>query len=229
MAAPMSKMLPRISVRFWNHCFSQQMGIQPNHVRVLLNNVYGKFKQSHPVLLQQSVTRPICMSTKCWADEGHKQDGGFQGFKKEHEITDQDVEDAIEYIESSEYIKSYGGNPVWSNYRRNFKGQVPRWKTRKSCIRGQRLESNPCPICRDRQLLLHYKNVELLKQFINEDNWHIFPPQQTGLCQKTQKRLVKAVETAQNYGLLPFTMPYVEYDYDEYYAKADKEESSSSS
>ncbi|GAA6068747.1 28S ribosomal protein S18b, mitochondrial, partial [Tachysurus ichikawai] len=62
-----------------------------------------------------------------------------------------------EYLESEEYIERYGSRPVWSDYRRNHKGGIPPQKTRKTCIRGEKICGNPCPICRDPNIIIHYQ------------------------------------------------------------------------
>lgn len=78
------------------------------------------------------------------------------------------VETSIRYLNSSAYKTTYGEQPVWVPYRRNYKGLFPPKKTRKTCIRkGLVSTGNPCPICRDEYLVLHEDNRELLKQFIS--------------------------------------------------------------
>jgi small subunit ribosomal protein S18b len=78
------------------------------------------------------------------------------------------VETSIRYINSSAYKTTYGEQPVWVPYRRNYKGLFPPKKTRKTCIRkGLISTGNPCPICRDEYLVLHEDNRDLLKQFIS--------------------------------------------------------------
>jgi small subunit ribosomal protein S18b len=78
------------------------------------------------------------------------------------------VETSIKYIKSAAYKETYGDQPVWVPYRRNFKGQIPPKKTRKTCIRSGKISTgNPCPVCRDEYLILHPNNTELLKQFIS--------------------------------------------------------------
>lgn len=81
-------------------------------------------------------------------------------------------ETSIEYLKSSAYKTTYGNEPVWVTYRRIHKGQLPKYRTRKDCITSYhkyRLvwTSSPCPICRDKYLVLHETNVDLLKQFIS--------------------------------------------------------------
>lgn len=79
------------------------------------------------------------------------------------------VETSIRYLASTAYATTYGDQPVWVPYRRNFKGQFPPRLTRKTCIRkGVISTGNPCPICRDEFLVLDHRNVDLLKQFISE-------------------------------------------------------------
>lgn len=79
------------------------------------------------------------------------------------------VETSIRYLSSTAYQTTYGDQPVWAQYRRNFKGQFPPLKTRKTCIRAGKISTgNPCPICRDEYLVLDHNNIDLLKQFISE-------------------------------------------------------------
>jgi small subunit ribosomal protein S18b len=81
------------------------------------------------------------------------------------------VETSIRYLGSSAYKQTYGEQPVWVPYRRNFKGPFPPRKTRKTCIRHGKISTgNPCPICRDEYLVLDHNNTELLKQFISQQS-----------------------------------------------------------
>ncbi|XP_073894694.1 small ribosomal subunit protein mS40 isoform X3 [Macaca fascicularis] len=61
------------------------------------------------------------------------------------------------YLESEEYQERYGSRPVWADYRRNHKGGVPPQRTRKTCIRGNKVAGNPCPICRDHKLHVDFR------------------------------------------------------------------------
>ncbi|KAM4631226.1 small ribosomal subunit protein mS40 [Polymixia lowei] len=121
-----------------------------------------------------------------------------------------------DYLESEEYIERYGTNPVWAGYRRNHKGGIPPQKTRKTCIRGDKICGNPCPICRDPNAIIHYQNVKLLQQFISPYTGIVYDPTRTGVCMKQQKKLNEAIDTAQDHGLLPFQIPYVEFSGEEY-------------
>ncbi|XP_043074338.1 28S ribosomal protein S18b, mitochondrial [Puntigrus tetrazona] len=120
------------------------------------------------------------------------------------------------YIESEEYIERYGSKPVWSNYRRNHKGGIPPQKTRKTCIRGDKICSNACPICRDPNIIVHYKNVNLLQQFICPQTGFVYDCTQTGVCMKQQKLINKAIETARDCGLIFVQLPHVEYSKEDY-------------
>ncbi|XP_058474493.1 28S ribosomal protein S18b, mitochondrial [Solea solea] len=119
-----------------------------------------------------------------------------------------------DYLESEEYIERYGTSPVWAGYRRNHKGGIPPQKTRKTCIRGDKICGNPCPICRDPNVIVHHQNVKLLQQFISPQTGMVYDPTRTGVCMKQQKLITKAVNTAQDQGLLPFQIPHVEFSED---------------
>ncbi|XP_077404857.1 small ribosomal subunit protein mS40 [Vanacampus margaritifer] len=116
-----------------------------------------------------------------------------------------------DYLESEEYTERYGTNPVWAGYRRNHKGGIPPQKTRKTCIRGDKISGNPCPICRDSNVIVHHQNVKLLQQFISPLTDMLYDPTRTGVCRKQQKKLTEAIKKAQDHGLLPFQIPYVEF------------------
>lgn len=78
-------------------------------------------------------------------------------------------ETSIEYLKSSAFKSTYGDKKVWELYRRVHKGQLPKQKTRRSCIsHGVLAFGSPCPICRDEYLVLDYRNLELLKMFISD-------------------------------------------------------------
>ncbi|KAK5854542.1 hypothetical protein PBY51_004728 [Eleginops maclovinus] len=121
-----------------------------------------------------------------------------------------------DYLESEEYIERYGTNPVWAGYRRNHKGGIPPQKTRKTCIRGDKVCGNPCPVCRDPNIVVHHQNVKLLQQFISPQTGMLYDPTRTGVCMSQQKKLTAAVGTARDHGLLPFQIPYVEFSGEDY-------------
>jgi small subunit ribosomal protein S18b len=75
---------------------------------------------------------------------------------------------------------------------------------------------NPCPICRDEYLVLDYRNVELLKQFISPYNGETLSFSKTGLCQKRHSQLLVAILKAKDHGLITFDVPFREYNYAEY-------------
>ncbi|XP_069602550.1 small ribosomal subunit protein mS40 [Ranitomeya imitator] len=108
-----------------------------------------------------------------------------------------------EYLSSEEYLERYEQRCVWTGYRRNHKGPIPPQKTRKTCIRGGKVCGNPCPICRDQNLGVDYRNVKLLQQFICPHTGVVYDPTRTGVCMKQHKRLVKAITEAEDHGLLP--------------------------
>ncbi|KAM6228638.1 LOW QUALITY PROTEIN: small ribosomal subunit protein mS40 [Spheniscus humboldti] len=114
-----------------------------------------------------------------------------------------------EYLESEEYRATYGDNPVWLGYRRNHKGAIPPQRTRKACLRKGKPVGNPCPICRDRNLHVDFRNVKLLDQFICPHSGVVFHPTHTGVCMKQHKLLAKAIAQAQDHGLLWLQVPYV--------------------
>ncbi|OCT67934.1 28S ribosomal protein S18b, mitochondrial isoform X1 [Xenopus laevis] len=121
-----------------------------------------------------------------------------------------------EYMNSEEYLQRYDRKSIWADYRRNHKGPIPPQKTRKTCIRGGKICGNPCPICRDQKLGLHYRNVKLLQQFICPHTGIVYDPTTTGVCMKQQKALIKAITEATDHGFLPAHVSYIVLPHEDY-------------
>ena len=61
-----------------------------------------------------------------------------------------------------------------------------------------------CPLCKDKNLVLDYKNPEQLRKFIN-DKGKILPRRTTGACAKHQRDITLAVKRARHIAILPYT------------------------
>ncbi|XP_065068709.1 uncharacterized protein LOC135694008 isoform X2 [Rhopilema esculentum] len=129
------------------------------------------------------------------------------------------ISKAIELIEEKISKKSLfdskDGFLIWSNYRRNFKGQRAPQTTRHKCIRsgGNKVSGNPCPLCRLK--LEKNKDVDY-KQFVCPHSGQVLPATLTGLCRQQQDKIVANIEKSRQYGLLPFTVPLPEEIVPEY-------------
>ncbi|MFN2302356.1 MAG: 30S ribosomal protein S18 [Anaerolineales bacterium] len=60
-----------------------------------------------------------------------------------------------------------------------------------------------CQFCSEKDLEINYKNVELLRRYIDETG-KIRPRRQTGACAKHQRAIAKAIKNARHIALLPF-------------------------
>uniref|UniRef100_A0A3P9CWE1 Small ribosomal subunit protein mS40 n=1 Tax=Maylandia zebra TaxID=106582 RepID=A0A3P9CWE1_9CICH len=103
-----------------------------------------------------------------------------------------------DYMESEEYIERYGSNPVWTDYRRNHKVDIPPHKTCKTCIRGDNICGNPCSICCDPNIIIHHQNVKLLQQFISPQTGMVLDSTRTGVCMKQQKKLNETINSTRS-------------------------------
>ncbi|KAF5915491.1 hypothetical protein HPG69_012651 [Diceros bicornis minor] len=103
------------------------------------------------------------------------------------------------YLDSEEYQNRYGSRPVWADYRRNHKGGIPPQRTRKTCIRGNKVAGNPCPICRDHKLHVDFRKEHRITFFLP-----------IGVCMKQHKMLTQAIQKARDHGLLKYHIPLVE-------------------
>lgn len=61
-----------------------------------------------------------------------------------------------------------------------------------------------CQFCVDKNILIDYKQVDLLSRFITE-NGKIRPRRQTGTCARHQRQIARAIKRARHLALLPFT------------------------
>jgi len=109
-----------------------------------------------------------------------------------------------EYFNTKEFEETYKGQLVWWNYVRRHKGGTQPQKTRTNCYRNGIIHHplSPCPLCRDERLLISYKNIPLLNQFIDQPTGEIFHVLRTGNCRTKQKLLENAVQLAKELGYL---------------------------
>ena len=61
-----------------------------------------------------------------------------------------------------------------------------------------------CKFCEDRTLTINYKNVKLIRKFVNEQG-KIIPGRVTGTCSKHQRQLTGAIKRARNIALLSYS------------------------
>jgi len=76
----------------------------------------------------------------------------------------------------------------------NYRGRGNRYYSR----------SKVCQFCTDKDLVINYKNTDLLRRYI-DDTGKIRPRRQTGACAKHQRAVAKAIKNARHIALLPFT------------------------
>lgn len=70
---------------------------------------------------------------------------------------------------------------------------------------GKPRREKPCPICRQGIEYVDYKDLSLLKGFLNERG-KIKARRTTGACAKCQARLAGAVKNAREMALIPYTV-----------------------
>lgn len=61
-----------------------------------------------------------------------------------------------------------------------------------------------CQFCADKELVIDYKKVDLLRRYVMDDG-KIRPRRQTGTCAKHQREVAAAIKRARHIALLPFT------------------------
>jgi len=60
-----------------------------------------------------------------------------------------------------------------------------------------------CQFCVDQNILIDYKQVDMLRRFVTEEG-KIRPRRQTGTCAKHQRTLAVAVKRARHLAFLPY-------------------------
>lgn len=70
----------------------------------------------------------------------------------------------------------------------------------------RRFYSRPriCQFCTDHSVVIDYKQIDLLRRYIQEDG-KIRPRRQTGTCAKHQRAVAQAIKQARHLALLPYT------------------------
>lgn len=60
-----------------------------------------------------------------------------------------------------------------------------------------------CQFCADKNVLIDYKQVDMLRRYVTEDG-KIRPRRQTGTCARHQRELAREIKRARHLALLPF-------------------------
>ena len=63
-----------------------------------------------------------------------------------------------------------------------------------------------CRFCTDKELVIDYKDVKTLRNFVTERG-KIIPRRIYGICARHQRQLTEAVKRARQLALLPYTGP----------------------
>jgi small subunit ribosomal protein S18 len=71
---------------------------------------------------------------------------------------------------------------------------------------ARRFVSRPkiCAFCSDKNIVINYKEVDMLRRYVTEDG-KIRPRRQTGTCARHQRALASAIKRSRQVALLPFT------------------------
>jgi len=89
-------------------------------------------------------------------------------------------------------------------YRRESRGGGPGGGRPRGPRRGGRGRRRVCRFCADKTVVLDYKWVETLQDFVTERG-KVVPSRTTGTCAKHQRSLAQAIKRARNAALLSYT------------------------
>ncbi len=93
-----------------------------------------------------------------------------------------------------------GGRPEQKRYSRPSGGRNPRFNSRNRFF----FKKKVCFFCKNKDVVLDYKDVELMRRFIAESG-KISPRRFTGTCAKHQRKLSTEIKKARQMALIPFT------------------------
>lgn len=68
----------------------------------------------------------------------------------------------------------------------------------------KKIKKKACPLCSDKNFILDYKNIDVMKKFVNEKG-KILPRRTTGACSKHQRDITIAVKRARSIAILPYS------------------------
>merc|ERR1711879_438959 len=71
-------------------------------------------------------------------------------------------------------------------------------------LQGTYRTAHPCPLCRDWKLLVNYRNVPLLKQFIDKTTGLQYPAWKTSLCMAKHNWISQSIDAARQLGHLAY-------------------------
>lgn len=60
-----------------------------------------------------------------------------------------------------------------------------------------------CQFCADKNIVMDYKQIDLLRRFVTEEG-KIRPRRQTGTCARHQRALAREIKRARHIALLPY-------------------------
>ena len=64
-----------------------------------------------------------------------------------------------------------------------------------------------CQFCTDKNIVIDYKNTDLLRRYITDDG-KIRPRRQTGTCARHQRTVAGEIKRSRHIALLPYTGKY---------------------
>ena len=71
-------------------------------------------------------------------------------------------------------------------------------------LKFKRIRKKVCPLCKDKNFVLDYKNPDQIRKFIS-DKGKILPRRATGACAKHQRDITLAVKRCRQIAMLPYT------------------------
>ncbi|KII65681.1 28S ribosomal protein S18b, mitochondrial [Thelohanellus kitauei] len=124
-----------------------------------------------------------------------------------HAIGKQIRKNDLETNEAQRKLKMFSEERCWTMFKRAHKGQLPRIKPRKRCIRTvgklKLYAGHLCVLChlkRTQKYILKYKDLAMLKDFLCPHTHMVIDPYVTGLCKRQNEHVIRMTWEAQNRG-----------------------------
>ncbi len=121
--------------------------------------------------------------------------------KKEIEETKNEKQEEIKEEKASEKTTPARTTPARTTHERNRPG---RDRSQFSPRRNFFFKKRVCFFCKNKDAVIDYKDVGLMKRFISESG-KISPRRFTGTCAKHQRKLATEIKKARQMALIPYT------------------------
>ncbi|GEM_PF-65023 len=124
---------------------------------------------------------------------------------KDKETVDTTASDDVENKDNKDDEASNRPSEAEARERPRRRSDSSRSSYTRVVSRGPMFKRKICRFCANKNLVIDYKNIEVLEKFVT-DRGKILPRRITGTCSRHQRSLANAIKRARILALLPFVV-----------------------